>query len=118
VSVASFQAEVIGRIRRLEKALGVKAAIFSVCNTCASQVDVKHILKADIVCASASKILRKKVAPKALLQVGVAIPVFALTPLGKRLVLVYLVNFNDKLVIFRSSKLPYQAKGRGPTLNL
>jgi putative methanogenesis marker protein 8 len=116
VTVASFQAEAISRIRQLEHALNIEVTIFSVCNTCASEADVKHILKADIVCASASKILREKVAPKALLQTGVAIPVFALTKLGKQLILAYLANFNDKLVVFRISKLPYQVEGRGPEL--
>jgi putative methanogenesis marker protein 8 len=116
VTVASFQAEAISRIRKLEQSLGIEIAIFSVCNTCAQEKDVKHLLKADIACASASKILREKVAPKALMQIGIAIPVFALTQLGKRLILAYLANFGDRLVIFRNSKLPYLVEGRGPQL--
>jgi hypothetical protein len=35
------------------------------------------IAKADIACASASKIIRNEIGKKALLQLGVAIPVFA-----------------------------------------
>ena len=116
VTVASFQAEAISKIRQLEHSLSIEVVVFSVCNTCASQADVKHILEADIVCASASKILRQKVAPKALLQIGVAIPVFALTQFGKQLILAYLAKFNDRLVIFRSNKLPYLVEGRGPEL--
>ena len=90
VSVASFQAKAISDIRRLEKNEGKEAVIFSVCNTLAKKSDVKHIAKADIACASASTILRNAVGSRALLQVGVTIPVYALTARGKELVLEYL----------------------------
>ena len=114
VSVASFQAKAISDIRRLEKTRGKEAVIFSVCNTLAKKSDVKHIAKADIACASASTILRNAVGSKALLQVGVTIPVYALTARGKELVLDYLAVFKDKLVAFRTSKLPYEIQKRGP----
>ena len=78
--------------------------------------DVQHIKKADIVCASASKIVQKEVGSNALMQLGVTIPVYALTPKGKRLVLAYINGFKDKLVIFRTRKLPYLAEKRGPRL--
>ncbi|MDI6847985.1 MAG: DUF2099 family protein, partial [Candidatus Bathyarchaeia archaeon] len=77
---------------------------------------VKHIAKADVVCASASKILRTKIGNKALLQLGVTIPVYALTEKGKRLVLAYLAEFKDKLVVFRTGRLPYLVESRGPRL--
>ena len=114
VSVASFQAKAISDIRRLEKTEGKAAVIFSVCNTLAKKSDVKHIVKADIACASASTILRNAVGSRALLQVGVTIPVYALTEKGKELVLDYLAVFKDKLVAFRTGKLPYEIKNRGP----
>jgi putative methanogenesis marker protein 8 len=114
VSVASFQAKAISHIRRLEKIEGKEAVIFSVCNTLAKKSDVKHIVKADIVCASASTILRNAVGSRALLQVGVTIPVYALSIRGKELILDYLAAFKEKLVAFRASKLPYEIKNRGP----
>ena len=114
VSVASFQAKAISDIRRLEKTKGKEAVIFSVCNTLAKKSDVKHIAKADIACASASTILRNTIGSRALLQVGVTIPVYALTARGKELVLDYLAVFKDKLVAFRTSKLPYEIKEKGP----
>jgi putative methanogenesis marker protein 8 len=114
VSVASFQAKEISDIRRLEKIEGKEAVIFSVCNTLAKKSDVKHIEKADIVCASASTILRKAIGSRALLQVGVTIPVFALTARGKELILAYLAAFKEKLVVFRTSRLPYEISNRGP----
>jgi putative methanogenesis marker protein 8 len=116
VSVAGFQAESIDEIRDLERGAGVDVLIFSVCNTCARAAHVKHIAKADIACASASRLLRTKIAPRALLQLGTTIPVYALTLKGKKLVLDYLAHFNEKLVTFRTRALPYQAKNRGPRI--
>jgi putative methanogenesis marker protein 8 len=116
VTVAGFQAKVISGIRRVEASAKADVLIFSVCNTCVGDADVAHIAKADVVCASASKILRTKIGKKASLQLGVTIPVYALTEKGKRLVLAYLAEFEDKLVIFRTSKLPYKTENRGPRL--
>ncbi len=116
VSVAGFQAEAISEIRKIEKIADVKVLVFSVCNTCVSKENVRHIAKADIACASASKILRKEIGSKALMQLGVSIPVYALTKKGKRLVLAYLAEFKDKLVVFRTKKLPYHVEEKGPRL--
>jgi len=115
VTVAGFQAEQITKIRVLEKELGVDVTVFSVCNTCATEEDARLIANADIVTASASKIIREKIGPKALMQVGVTIPVFAITDKGKRTMLAYLSGFNDKVVAFRT-RLPYLVERRGPTL--
>ena len=116
VSVAGFQAKVISEIRNLEAEAEADVLVFSVCNTCVSKADVKHITKADVACASASKLLREEVGTKALLQLGVTIPVYALTNKGKRLVLAYLSEFKDKLVAFRTGRLPYLAEKKGPKL--
>jgi putative methanogenesis marker protein 8 len=116
VTVASFQAEAISKIRKIERNTKTEVIIFSVCNTLAKKVDVEYIAKADIACASASKILREDVGSKALLQVGMTIPVYALSQRGKELVLAYLASFKDRLVIFRTNNLPYDAKGKGPVL--
>ncbi|MEM2118544.1 MAG: DUF2099 family protein, partial [Candidatus Bathyarchaeia archaeon] len=116
VSVAGFQANAISRIRQHEKATNEDLLIFSVCNTCIRDKDVKHIAKADVACASASKLLRAKIGSRALLQLGTTIPVYALTRKGKRLVLAYLEEFSGKLVVFRTRKLPYYVEGKGPRL--
>jgi putative methanogenesis marker protein 8 len=116
VSVAGFQAKAISEIRDFEADAKADVLVFSVCNTCVSKSNVGYIAKADVVCASASKLLRTEIANKALLQLGMTIPVYALTEKGKRLVLAYLAEFKDKLVIFRTSRLPYLAKNRGPRL--
>jgi putative methanogenesis marker protein 8 len=116
VSVAGFQAKAISEIRKFEGRTKTDVLVFSVCNTCVGKADAVHITKADVACASASKLLRAEIGKKALLQLGVTIPVYALTDKGKRLVLAYLAEFRDKLVIFRTSKLPYHAEDRGPKL--
>jgi putative methanogenesis marker protein 8 len=116
VSVAGFQAKAISEIRKFEASVKADVLVFSVCNTCVGKADVAHIAKADVACASASKLLRNEIGKKAILQLGVTIPVYALTEKGKKLVLAYLAEFKDKLVVFRTDKLPYQAEGRGPRL--
>ncbi|MEM2320907.1 MAG: DUF2099 family protein [Candidatus Bathyarchaeia archaeon] len=117
VTVAGFNAISMRKIRQIEKERGLEVAIFSVCNTCVSEEDAKVIAsEADVVCASASQIIRKTVGPRALMQLGIAIPVFALTRLGKKLLLSYLNRFEDKIVVFRTANLPYIVKHRGPKL--
>ncbi len=117
VTVASFNSDWIEEIRRIEKKNTIQAAIFSVCNTCADEADVGKILTgADIVCASASRLIREKVGPKALMQLGLTIPVFALTRLGKELLLSYLMEFNESIVSFRTRQLPYFTERKGPML--
>jgi len=116
VSVAGFQAKAISEIRKFEASAKADVLVFSVCNTCVGNADVEYIAKADVACASASKMLREKVGNKALLQLGMTIPVYALTEKGKGLVLAYLAEFKDKLVVFRTKELPYQAKDRGPRI--
>lgn len=117
VTVAGFSSSSISEIRRIEKERGLEVAIFSVCNTCVSEKDAETIASgADIVCASASQVIRRVVGPRALMQLGVAIPVFALTKLGKKLLLLYLNKFEDKIVVFRVNNLPYLVEERGPKL--
>jgi putative methanogenesis marker protein 8 len=117
VTVAHFNSKSIEYIRRFKKEERVQIAVFSVCNTCATEEDAERIINgADVVCASASKIIREKVGSKALMQLGVAIPLFALTKLGKRLLLTYLMHFDESIIAFRSRKMPYMVEGRGPII--
>jgi putative methanogenesis marker protein 8 len=116
VSVTGFQAKAISEIRRFEEEAEADVTVFSVCNTCVDDAAVQHIAKADIACASASKILREKIGTKALMQLGVTIPVYALTEKGKKLVLAYLSEFGGKLVIFKTDILPYNVASKGPRL--
>lgn len=117
VTVAGYDSASIRKIREIEREGGLEVAIFTVCNTCASREDAEVIAEgADIVCASASRVIREIVGPRAIMQLGVTIPIFALTPLGKRLLLSYLGKFRDRIVVFRTENLPYLVEGRGPRL--
>ncbi|RLF02316.1 MAG: hypothetical protein DRJ59_03945 [Thermoprotei archaeon] len=114
-TVTGFTAKWIEDIRALAGEEDVGVTVFSVCNTCVREETLKYLFKADLVWGSASRIVREKIGPKALLQLGVAIPVYALTSKGKELILEYLKEFKDKVVIFRS-KLPYRAPDKEPRL--
>jgi hypothetical protein len=50
------------------------------------------------------------------MQLGLTIPVFALTRLGKELLLSYLMEFNESFVSFRTRQLPYCTERKGPML--
>ncbi|RLE89151.1 MAG: hypothetical protein DRJ49_03910 [Thermoprotei archaeon] len=116
VTVIGCNAKDITEIRDLQWSYGkVKIAIFSTCNTLIKEEDLVHLEKADIVCASASKLVRARIGPKATLQLGVSIPVFVLTELGRRLAFTYLMNTDMKLVIFRA-KMPYIVEEKQPKL--
>jgi len=115
VTVAGFQAGHITKIRQLERELGAEATVFSICNTCTTEKDLEHVAAADIVTASASTAIREQIGPKALMQLGVTIPVFALTGRGKEIMLTYLSKFDQKIVTFRAH-LPYIVEKKGPTL--
>lgn len=65
VTVAGFQAKQIAKVRLLERKLSAEATVFSICNTCTAEEDLKHIAKADIVTASASRIMRRRIGPEA-----------------------------------------------------
>ena len=91
----------------------MKLAIFSTCNTLIREDTVQYLEMADIVCSSASKLVRERIGPKAVMQLGVSIPVFILTDFGKRLALEYLTEVKVPLVIFRS-RVPYIVKEKLP----
>lgn len=76
-----------------------------------AQILGKHC---DIVWGCASKEVREVVGPKARLQIGTAIPVFALTDEGKRLVLNRAMNIADQLLIQRAH-LPRLEAERQPS---
>jgi len=59
-SVGGFQPNTISEVREFAFAADLDVLIFPVCNTSVMNSDVKHIGKADVVCASASKILRRE----------------------------------------------------------
>ncbi|MHA1590184.1 MAG: methanogenesis marker 8 protein [Candidatus Njordarchaeales archaeon] len=113
VTIAGFRAWEISKIREIEENHKAEITVFSICNTVVSEEMIKHIAKADLIWSSASKIIRERIGKKALIQLGVGIPVFALTPRSKRIILQYLEDFKNQLIVFRT-RLPYIVKEREP----
>lgn len=68
--------------------------------------------KADLISGCASKWVREIAGPKALLQAGSAIPVFAMTPSAKRIIAEKIVATKQRLLI-KGEKLPY-CEGKDP----
>jgi len=113
VTVAGFRSWEIPRIRELEKRFKVDVTVFAVCTTRSGPEDAQNLLLSDLVWACNSKVVRERVAPRALFQLGVAIPVFALTDKGRRAILTHLMKMKEPFVAFRT-KLPYLVPGRLP----
>jgi len=89
------------------------ALIFAVHLTGISKSDAKTFAEnSDLISGCASRWVREVAGPRALLQGGSAIPVFAMTPLGKRLVAEKIVSTKQRLLI-KGEKLPY-CEGKGP----
>lgn len=86
VTVNGHDAHILKPIRRLEKAMNGQITILVVCTTGLNNAQEQDIKKyADLVWSCASKTIRSKVGPVAILQVSKQIPVFILTEKGLRL---------------------------------
>ncbi|HDN18177.1 MAG TPA: DUF2099 family protein [Candidatus Bathyarchaeota archaeon] len=114
VTVIGPNSHIIPKLRSLPPN-DVTVIIFSTCNTVVGENEVKFLKEADIVCASASQTVREKIGPKALIQLGVTIPVFVLTDIGKRLVLAYIQECEEPLLISRV-KMPFILEDKQPVL--
>jgi len=109
VSVIGARCWEISEVREAEKKLGIDVTVFSTCNTLAKQECITHMEKADYVCTSANEMIRKALAEKALMQLGVTIPVYIMSRKMKDIILEYLKELDEKLLI-RRVKLPYEEK--------
>ena len=79
VTVAGFRSWEIPKIRELESSLNLDVTVFSVCTTRATSHDLRNLMLSDLIWACNSRIVREKIALHALFQLGVSIPVLALT---------------------------------------
>ncbi len=105
VTIIGVNCRDVSVVRKLEEEYGVKAYIFSTCNTLAGRKCIEHLEKSDYVCTSASKLLRESLAPKALMQIGVTIPVYILTRELKNIVLDYVKSIDEQIVV-RRARIP------------
>lgn len=113
VTVIGPTANVIGELREIERGSGVKLAVFSTCNTLVPEEYLRYLEMADIVCASASRLVLERIGPKALMQLGIHIPVFVLTRFGKEIVLKYLEKMKSPVVVSRA-RMPYVVEEKLP----
>jgi len=80
--------------------------IFGVHVTGLSREEAEMLVSAsDLVTSCASKTIRDAAGPKALVQAGVAIPIFAMTPAGKELIIEKIRQGNEQVLI-KPTKLP------------
>lgn len=104
VTIAGKYAFEAKKLRELGDIVGKRPIILAVHTTGISEAEAEELADScDIVWSCASKAVREIVGKKARLQIGISIPVFALTKAGKRLVLNRALNFDDGLVINRAS---------------
>jgi putative methanogenesis marker protein 8 len=100
------------RVLGLEK--GKRPFILAVHSTGISEAEASLLAnECDIVWACASKSVRDVVGKRSKLQIGVSIPVFALTDQGKRLVLNRALHFSGSLIIHQAS-LPQVPEEKQP----
>jgi putative methanogenesis marker protein 8 len=96
------------------RAISEHAVIFGVHLTGISQKDAEAFIEtADLVTACASEPIRVLAGEKALLQAGTAIPIFALTTVGKELLLERAKEIETTLLL-STMRLPVLPKGRQP----
>ncbi len=108
----AFEAEVIRQMA--QTSAGEGPMIFAVHNLDVSEDQARVLAETcDVVWACASREVREIVGRRAKLQIGISIPVYALTDLGKRLVLNRALHFESGLVMHRAT-LPYGPEEKLP----
>jgi putative methanogenesis marker protein 8 len=107
VTVTGHMASEAKRLQEIGEISGVKPIIFSVHNTGITDEEAETLSEyCDVVWACASKSVREIVGRRSKLQIGIAIPVFGMTQMGKRMILNRALHFEDGLIIHRAN-LPY-----------
>jgi putative methanogenesis marker protein 8 len=102
------------KIRNSAKSLKYPPTILAVHTTGISESEAGILADScDIIWACASKAVRTVVGKRAKLQLGISIPVFALTSKGKQLILNKALCSNDDLVIHRANP-PYLPGNKQP----
>lgn len=102
IAVTVAQPETAETIRRIHP----KTLIFGVHVTGLSRTDAETLVTAcDLVTSCASRTIREAVRKNALLQAGIAIPIFAMTMAGKNLI-VEKIRLSQEPVRIQQTKLP------------
>ncbi len=99
---------------KLCRTISENAVVFGVHLTGISRKDAEEFCEiADLVTACASPHLRELAKEKALVQAGTAVPIFALTPIGKELLLERAKEVNDPLLV-NTMRLPVLPEEKQP----
>lgn len=107
VTVTGHMASEAKRLQEIGEISGVKPIILSVHNTGISDEEAETLAECcDIIWACASMAVREIVGIRSKLQIGIAIPVFGITQMGKRMILNRALHFEEGLIIHRAS-LPH-----------
>jgi putative methanogenesis marker protein 8 len=114
VTVAGTRSHDAEALRELGAKLGVQPFILAVHTTGISEPEAGALAKScDIVWSCASRAVRDVVGKNAKLQIGISIPVFALSDEGKRLILNRALHFQGSLVMHRAA-LPRAPEDKQP----
>ncbi|OFV66162.1 MAG: methanogenesis marker protein 8 [Candidatus Syntrophoarchaeum butanivorans] len=109
IGVSVIDAGDAKRIREIERDTGVHVVIFAVHTTGLNREEVEEMVAhVDVITACASETIREFAGKHALVQIGVKIPLFALTFRGKELVLNRAKHVSKKLII-QGSDLPVRS---------
>ncbi len=97
VTIRGDEASLLKKIRKFEEANNMTISVLVVCNSGISENDACSIKEnADLAWACGSKFIRSVVGPRAILQLGMKIPVFALSKKGLKLIASYSDDFDIK----------------------
>lgn len=115
VTLAGSMSSDAGDLRVIGARAGMRPQILAVHTTGIGRDEAAALAEScDIIWSCASKAVREIAGERAMLQIGVSIPVFAMTHEGKRLILNRALHFKGPLVIHRSS-LPHLHADRQPS---
>jgi len=102
------------RCREVERSAGKTAVLFGVHTTGMTKEDAEDFMKTvDIITSCASKYLREFSEKYALLQLGVAVPIFATSEVGRDIML-NRVKYMKKQVLIKTAELPELVEERQP----
>ena len=114
VTVAGSRAIDAQALRELEAEVGLRPIILAVHTTGISESEARALAEScDLVWSCASRSVRVVVGKMAQMQIGISIPVFALTQEGKRLILNRALHFSGPLVLHRAG-LPLAPESKQP----
>ncbi len=115
VTIAGSRADdADGAAEERDSELGIRSIILAVHTTGISESEARALAEScDLVWSCASRAVREEVGKRAQMQIGISIPVFALTQEGKRLILNRALHFSGPLVLHRAG-LPLAPEAKQP----